>query len=138
MTTARARLILNPTSGREQALEHIEALSARLRARYSSIEMVVTAGDGDAERAAAAAVTDGCEALFVAGGDGTVNEAVNGLASAGGLAETTIGIVPMGTGNDFATALGIPTEVDEALGILLAGRTLQDVLIALTGRELRE
>jgi diacylglycerol kinase (ATP) len=134
MTAPRARLILNPSSGRERALEHVEMLSARLRERFSPVEIVLTAGDGDAERAAAIAVADGCQALFVAGGDGTVNEAVNGLAAAGGLADTTVGIVPMGTGNDFATTLGIPTEVDAALDVLLAGRTLQADLGEMNGR----
>lgn len=134
MTAQRARLILNPSSGRERALEHIEALSARLRERYSPVEIVLTAGDGDAERAAAIAVADGCGALFIAGGDGTVNEAVNGLASVDGLGETTVGIVPMGTGNDFAAALGIPTEIDAALDVLLAGRTLQVDLGEMNGR----
>ena len=82
----------------------------------------VTNGDGDAERAAVAAAEEGCDALFVAGGDGTVNEAMNGLAAARALADVAVGIIPFGTGNDFAAALGIPTETDAALGVLLEGR----------------
>lgn len=132
--TTRARLILNPSSGRERGIEHVEDLSARLRDQYSPLEVVLTAGDGDAERAAATAVADGCRTLFVAGGDGTVNEAVNGVGAAGGLGTMTFGILPFGTGNDFATALGIPLEVDAALDVLLAGRAIPVDLGEMNGR----
>ncbi len=118
----RARVIVNPSSGRERGPEHIELLATRLKQRFDDVAIVVTSGDGDAERAARMAVADGCEALFVAGGDGTLNEAMNGLATAGGLAEVVVGIVPFGTGNDFAAALGIPVETGPALDVLLEGR----------------
>lgn len=132
--TTRARLILNPSSGRERGIEHVEDLSARLRGHYSPLEIVLTAGDGDAERAAATAVADGCRTLFIAGGDGTVNEAVNGVGAAGGLEAMTFGILPFGTGNDFATALGIPLEVDAAADVLLAGRAIPVDLGEMNGR----
>jgi diacylglycerol kinase (ATP) len=122
---SRARVILNPSSGRERGPEHVEVLSSRLRQRFDDVEMVVTTGDGDAEAAAAVAVADGCDALFIAGGDGTLNEAMNGLASAGGLDRLVVGVIPLGTGNDFAAALGIPTEVDAALDVLLGDRELR-------------
>ena len=120
----RARLIVNPSSGRERATEYAWAICTRLRERYESVEIVLTQGDGDALRAGKRAVEDGCSTLFVAGGDGTLNEAVNGVAAADALDRVTFGIVPLGTGNDFAAALGIPLEVEEALQVLLAGRTL--------------
>lgn len=118
----RARVILNPSSGRERGPEHVELLTTKLKHRYDDVTMVVTSGDGDAERAATIAVADGCDALFVAGGDGTLNEAMNGLVTAGGLAKVIVGVVPFGTGNDFAAALGIPLETEPALEILLEGR----------------
>jgi diacylglycerol kinase (ATP) len=130
----RARVILNPSSGRERAAGHVEALTARLRTQYDEVEMSITTGDGDAERAAALAVADGCVALFVAGGDGTLNEAMNGLAAAGALDRMTIGVVPLGTGNDFAAALGIPTDVDAALDVLLLGRQILVDLGQVNGR----
>jgi diacylglycerol kinase (ATP) len=115
-------VVLNPSSGRERGPEHVELLTTKLKHRYDDVTIVVTSGDGDAERAATIAVADGCDALFVAGGDGTLNEAMNGLVTAGGLAEMVVGIVPFGTGNDFAAALGIPLETEPALEILLEGR----------------
>ena len=130
----RARVILNPSSGRERGPEYIETLTKGLRRRYESVDMSVTTGDGDAERAAATAVADGCDALFVAGGDGTLNEAMNGLAAGGLLQQIPVGIVPLGTGNDFATALGIPLDVEEALDVLLAGREMRVDLGHVNGR----
>jgi diacylglycerol kinase (ATP) len=130
----RARVILNPSSGRERGPESVELLSTRLRGKYRDVEMAVTMGDGDAERAAVVAVEDGCEALFVAGGDGTLNETMNGLAAAGILDRVVVGVVPFGTGNDFATALGIPVETDAALDVLLQGRELRVDLGHVNGR----
>jgi diacylglycerol kinase (ATP) len=120
----RARIILNPSSGRERGPDHLELLNSRLKQHFDDVAVVVTTGDGDAERAAAIAAADGCRTIFVAGGDGTVNEAVNGLAAAGALGDVALGIVPFGTGNDFAAALGIPLETERALDVLLAGREL--------------
>ena len=119
MTTGRARLIVNPAAGADRALEHASLISAELSKRFGPIETAITAGPGDAERAAARAVDDGCTRLFVAGGDGTLNESLNGVARhPGGLEQVTFGIVPLGTGNDFARAVGIPVEVEEALAVL--------------------
>jgi diacylglycerol kinase (ATP) len=120
VTNERARLIVNPVAGADRALEHAAHLSATLSTRFGPIEVAVTTGPGDAEHAAARAVGDGCTVVFVAGGDGTLNEALNGVASqAGGLDHVTLGVIPLGTGNDFANALGIPTDVDEALEVLV-------------------
>ena len=130
----RARVILNPSSGRERGPAHVDLLNARLKERFDEVTIVMTAGDGDAERAAGMASADGCEALFVAGGDGTVNEAMNGLAAAGALSAIVVGIVPFGTGNDFAAALGIPLEAEPALDVLLEGRELAVDLGEVNGR----
>jgi diacylglycerol kinase (ATP) len=131
----RARVIVNPSSGRERGPEYIEELSKRLHSKYADVAIVITSGDGDAERAAMTAANDGCEALFIAGGDGTVNEATNGLASVvGALDRVVVGIIPLGTGNDFAAALGIPSEPDAAIEVLLRGRELSVDLGQVNGR----
>jgi diacylglycerol kinase (ATP) len=130
----RARVILNPSSGRERGPDHVELLATKLKERFDEVTIVITAGDGDAERAATMAAADGCEALFVAGGDGTLNEAVNGLAAARALSAIVVGIVPFGTGNDFAAALGIPLETEPALDVLLEGRELAIDLGEVNGR----
>jgi diacylglycerol kinase (ATP) len=121
----RACLILNPSSGRERGPEHLESLKAALQGRFDEVTTTVTSGDGDAERAAVTAAAAGCDALFIAGGDGTVNEAMNGLADARALDALAVGIIPFGTGNDFAAALGIPKETDAAVAVLLDGREVR-------------
>jgi diacylglycerol kinase (ATP) len=121
----RARVILNPSSGRERGSDYAELVASKVREKYTSLDVVVTAGEGDAEQAAASAARDGCDALFVAGGDGTLNETMNGLAAANALDAIPVGVIPFGTGNDFAAALGIPLEIERALEVLLRGRELR-------------
>lgn len=114
------RLILNPAAGADEALDVVDRINERLRAAFGDVDIVITTGPGDAESAAAQAAHEGVSRLFVAGGDGTLNEALNGVHRADALGRTTFGIVPLGTGNDFAGALGIPGELDEALETLAA------------------
>jgi diacylglycerol kinase (ATP) len=109
-------------------------LAARLRSAYAGVEVSFTTGDGDAREAAALAAADGCTTLFVAGGDGTLNEAVNGVADASALDRVRFGIIPLGTGNDFAAGLDIPADVDQAMEALLRGRELQVDLGRANGR----
>jgi diacylglycerol kinase (ATP) len=127
-------LIVNPSSGRELAGEHAEPLAVALEAHFGTIDLLETTGDGDAANAARKAVDRGCDTIFVAGGDGTLNEAVNGAWQARGLDQVRFGIVPLGTGNDFATALGVPHDVAEAVNVLAAGRELRVDLGLLNGR----
>jgi diacylglycerol kinase (ATP) len=130
----RARLIVNPSSGRERATEYAWAICERLREQYAGVEICLTTGDGDAHDAARQAVLDGCGVLIVAGGDGTLNEALNGVAAAGALGATTFGIVPLGTGNDFAAALGISAEIEEALHVIMRGTTVAVDVGTVNGR----
>jgi diacylglycerol kinase (ATP) len=118
-----ARLIVNPASGGETGVDHLPMMRARLGAVFPELDVVVTEGEGDATAAGRDAARDGCERLFVAGGDGTLNEVVNGVASVeDGLAAVTLGVIPLGTGNDFASAIGMPEEPDGAIDCVLAAR----------------
>jgi diacylglycerol kinase (ATP) len=118
----KAKLIVNPASGGETAVDHVPEMSARLRAASASLDVAVTRGEGDAEQAGRRAVLEGCDSVFVAGGDGTLNEVLNGVAAVeGGLAQVTLGVIPLGTGNDFATAIGVAGEPAAALDRLLDG-----------------
>jgi diacylglycerol kinase (ATP) len=121
----KARLIVNPVAGRDAAPTFLTLLNSRLRARFGAMDLVLTIGAGDAAQAAAEAAQLGCTHIFVAGGDGTVNEAVSGAASVeGALGRITFGILPLGTGNDFATGLGLPPGLEESLDALLLEREL--------------
>lgn len=121
----KSRLIVNPVSGTEVASSQLALINKRLREHADNLDIVMTIGEGDAARAAATAVRDGYDRLFVAGGDGTLNEAVNGVgAIPGGFEAVTFAVIPLGTGNDFATALGIPSGVESAVAAIAGGRTV--------------
>lgn len=122
----KSRLIVNPVSGTDAAPDFLQTINERLRERTGDLDIVMTIAAGDARQAAARAVEEGYAQLFVAGGDGTLNEVVNGVASVdGGLSRVTFGLIPLGTGNDFATALGLPEDVEAALDVILHERTLE-------------
>lgn len=122
----KSRLIVNPISGTDAAPDYLQTINERLRASTGDLDIVMTIAPGDARRAAESAAREGYERIFVGGGDGTLNEVVNGVARVGGgLARVTFGLIPLGTGNDFAAALGLPEDVETALEILLAGRTVE-------------
>jgi diacylglycerol kinase (ATP) len=126
VTTDRARLIVNPVAGADRALDYQARLTEALSERFGPIEITVTGGSGDAERAGRQAVDAGCTHVFVAGGDGTLNEALNGVGSrANGLEQVTFGIIPLGTGNDFARALAIPADVDDAIAAVTRGEVVR-------------
>jgi diacylglycerol kinase (ATP) len=125
----KSRLVVNPVSGTDAAPDYLQTINERLRAALGSLDIVMTTEGGDAVRLAEASAREGYEQLFVAGGDGTLNEVLNGVARVpGALARVRFGLIPLGTGNDFATALGLPEDVEEAVGVLLEGRiVLADV-----------
>ncbi len=130
----RARLIANPIAGADQVPDLLHALESRIGAAYE-LDTVLTAAAGDAHRAAVEAAARGDTRLFVAGGDGTLNEVLNGLASvAGALARTGVGVIPLGTGNDFAAALGLPADPEAAAAVLLRDRVRPVDLGRVNGR----
>jgi diacylglycerol kinase (ATP) len=132
----KSRLIINPVSGTDSAPDYLQIINTTLRAALGEMDIVMTVGANDAAEAAEAAAREGVyDRLFVAGGDGTLNEAVNGVGRVPGAFERiTFGLVPLGTGNDFASALGLPEEIEAAIEILLAGRTVLADVGALNSR----
>jgi diacylglycerol kinase (ATP) len=131
----KTRLIVNPVSGTDAAPDYLQEMNELLREGLGDVDIVMTVAGGDAARLAGRAALEGYERLIVAGGDGTLNEVLNGVASVeGALARTTFGLVPLGTGNDFAGALGLPEDVEEAVAILLRGRTIEADLGLLNDR----
>jgi len=117
------RLVLNTASGTDDALRELTRLNERLRDRFGHLDIVITTGPGDAERAGLRAARDG-GLLIVGGGDGTLNEVLNGVHRGGGFDRVRFGILPLGTGNDFATALGTPEDLERAVAGLGAGGEL--------------
>jgi diacylglycerol kinase (ATP) len=103
----RARVICNPSSGGGSC----EPDAVREALADFDIEWIDTEGAGDALEAAEE-WSDGL--LIVVGGDGTVNEVINGLGRAGFPKDVTLAVLPMGTGNDLAATLAIPDDIEEA------------------------
>ena len=130
----KSQLIVNPVSGRDQASDDLPLVNERLRAAFGELQIVMTVGEGDGEEAARRAAEDGCRRIFVAGGDGTLNEALNGVAAAGALEETVFGLIPTGTGNDFAGILGLPESAEAAAETIAAQRERRVDLGTLNGR----
>lgn len=95
-------------------------MERRIRTSYPGLAVHLTTGPDDAETAAFAWAREGGERLLVLGGDGTLHEALNGVARAERLHAVRLSLIPAGTGNDFARSLGVagralpPVEGDEA------------------------
>ncbi|EHB62614.1 MULTISPECIES: diacylglycerol kinase [Paenibacillus] len=116
-----ARLIYNPTSGREEMKRRLADILHRLDSAGIETSCHATTGEGDATREAADAVERGYDLVIAAGGDGTLNEVINGMAGRDNL--PPLGIFPLGTTNDFARALGISRNWEEYCDLVIRGET---------------
>ncbi|MEX2460647.1 MAG: diacylglycerol kinase [Paenibacillaceae bacterium] len=112
----RARLIYNPSSGREGIKKKLPDILQRLERGGLETSTHATIGEGDATLAAADAVEQGFDVIIAAGGDGTLNEVINGMAEKSH--RPLLGILPLGTTNDFARALAIPRKWEAACDII--------------------
>lgn len=119
-------LILNPAAGGGRA-RRVESVIRRAldTTDHSDVELALTEHPGHAERLAAEAAESGYARVVAVGGDGTVNEVVNGLLRSPG--PPPLGVVPVGTGNDFARTLGLPKSTADALELALAGTSTRSV-----------
>ena len=108
-------IILNPAAHSEKAVRFTE----RIHQLCAGGEVRLTSMPGDAERIAQEAAVEGATTVIAAGGDGTINEVVNGLVASGNRA-IRLGILPVGTMNVFAVELGIPlNSLEKAWEIIL-------------------
>ncbi|MBQ5152366.1 diacylglycerol kinase [Macrococcoides caseolyticum] len=118
----RARIIYNPTSGRELFKKALPDVLIKLEDAGYETSAYATKSAGDATAAAERAVEDKFDLVIAAGGDGTINEVINGIAEKD--YRPDIGIIPMGTVNDFGRALLIPKDIDEAVDVIVSGQTV--------------
>jgi diacylglycerol kinase (ATP) len=111
-------VIFNPAARGEKA-RHFRR---RLDDMGVSCAFKATTAAGDARRLASQAVTDGFDLIVAAGGDGTVNEVLNGIGDAPeGFARARLGVLPLGTVNVFARELKIPLRVKDAWAVFQGG-----------------
>ena len=101
--------------GARADLPEVRHLVSWVRDKGHHIDPRVTWEKGDAKRFADEAAARGVDAVVALGGDGTVNEVVNGLSGH----DVPLGIIPLGTANDFARQAGIPLDADHAMDIIL-------------------
>lgn len=105
-------------------MEQLRAEVERLRAAGHEVRPQITFEGGDAERMAREAVKWGADVVVAAGGDGTVSEVGNGIHGAradGAEGRPRLAIVPLGTGNDLASSIGVPHEIAGAMALAVSG-----------------
>ncbi|MET7512500.1 diacylglycerol kinase [Streptomyces sp. NPDC005480] len=124
--TSEITLFVNPTAGRGRGAQAAQPAASALRAAGFSVRTVVGEDADDALTRARAAVHDGTGALIAVGGDGMANLALQAVAGT----RTPLGVIAVGTGNDFARSLGLPVRDPAAAGALVAD--------ALKGSRIRE
>jgi diacylglycerol kinase (ATP) len=113
----RTFVILNPNAGTAQDAASVHANLAA----FEAVTIEETAAAGDGTRLAREALAANYELIVAAGGDGTINEVINGLSD--DWSRATLGVLPLGTGNDFARTIGMPCEIDLAANILQNGKS---------------
>lgn len=120
----RVKVILNPYANRWGAKAQADETAAAFRAAGVECDLVITDAPGQGTPIAEAAARDGYDAVVAAGGDGTINEVINGLIRAAGDGPTVpFGIVPLGTANDFNLMAGLPDTIAGSAGVIAAGHT---------------
>lgn len=125
MVAPRTVLIINPHSQNGALGRKWPHLSGQIRREFGSFEELRTRGPGDATDLARQAIEDGAERIVAVGGDGTVNEVVNGFFDDGRLRarNVALGVIPSGTGGDFRKTLHVPNDPVAAARILARGHT---------------
>ncbi len=117
------KIILNPAAGNYNGLKAFPKIEQLLKQHGLSYDLVQTDHPGSAIDLAKQAVQEGFGVIVAAGGDGTVNEVVNGLVQCrqAGLSIPPLGVLCVGRGNDFAGSLGLPEDLEGAIQALLTG-----------------
>ena len=111
----RKCVIFNPTARGEKAKRfrrHLDAIA-------NECALKLTAAPGEARKLAKEAVAEGFEVIVAGGGDGTINEVLNGIGDApDGFKRACLGVLPLGTVNVFAREMGIPSKLESAWEVI--------------------
>ena len=130
MSIPKAKHLLFVIHGARAELPSVRHLVDWVRAKGHTVTPRITWERGDAQRFAAEGARDGADTVVALGGDGTVNEVLNGLAGT----DVPLGIVPLGTANDFARQTGIPLDADHAMDVILRRKPARIDVAELNGR----
>lgn len=121
-----AKVILNPYSNRWNSQKRWPEAESALKAAGVVYDLAISGKKGQIVELAEQAVLDNFSPIIVAGGDGSIGDAVNGLMRAARSTQgqlPPLGIMPTGSANDLVYALGLPTRLDEAAKVIARGRT---------------
>jgi diacylglycerol kinase (ATP) len=124
-------IIFNPIAG---SAGRRDATRARLK-ELQPIALRTTHRKGEAEKWARQARASKARLVVVAGGDGTLNEVVNGLGISAH--QMCVGLMPLGTGNDFARTLGLPSSLEDNIDVLRSGKTKRIDLVRVKSKRSR-
>ena len=110
-------VIINPNASKGRGEKKIGRIKACFEKNGIGADYFITTAAGDGEKAAYEACIKGYPTIIVCGGDGSINEAVNGVMRSG--KDVAFGIIPTGRGNDFAWFAGIPTDIEDAVSLIV-------------------
>jgi YegS/Rv2252/BmrU family lipid kinase len=116
--------IANATAGRGRAGKKISKLITSLNEHGLDFEVELTKAPLHATELAANAIENGYRKIAVVGGDGTLNETVNGIMKSGKQKDMVLGIIPEGGGNDFSMNFNLSNKIDRAIAILKKEKTV--------------
>ena len=130
MNHKRATIIYNPMSGRPgRRADDVRQMIGRLGKRGIDAASIATAGPDDASKIAKEAVAAGTDVIISYGGDGTLNEVIQGMAGS----QTALAVWPGGTSNVVARDLGVPFSIDELVDMIAASKS-QRIALGLAKR----
>jgi diacylglycerol kinase (ATP) len=132
-----AKVILNPYSNRWNSQRRWPEAEAALKAAGVVFDVAISQSKGQIVELVEQAAREQCSPIIVAGGDGSLGDAVNGLAKAAKSAEEQLGpfgIMPLGSANDLVYALGLPLDLNEAARVIARGKTRTMDMGLLNGR----
>lgn len=124
-------VIFNPVAGKKKATKNLQTVTRMLEERQIPYELHQSAGVRDAEAIVRRLTESGERDIIALGGDGTLHEVLNGLSDP---TACRLGLIPSGTGNDFAEAAGIPLKAEEAMRLILDGEPKDTDHIEIGGR----
>ncbi len=129
MSPLRAKVIVNPTSGAKSAQRKWPCIKALLEDFGLSFDSELTQGPMQAVDLAREAANQGYDLVVAVGGDGTVNEVVNGLMGPDGKARADLGVIHTGTANDFARNLDLPRSLLKNCRLLVSPRRMEKSIL---------
>jgi len=123
----KLKVIINPIAGKGYGARSVPRIEALLAAQELDFDLVQTRWAGEAIEIARQAILDGYDTIVAAGGDGTYQEVINGMLSPRDPNDnehvtSTLGLLPVGSGCDFAWSMGVPSDLESACALLAQGQ----------------